>query len=173
VRSEPLLSRQHTFLGKFSYEKGAYRRFSFLNGRLPIMTKTGRPSSPGSVARGQSFYRRSEISRCRQCNGQPISQCKWAGGSTRIRPAASGWCRAICTSSSIIRGRKTRVVRCTRIARSVCSPCSSRTCARSVASAKPTLPGYLGFFQLLRSFRAQNAFERAELILWAALDPAI
>jgi hypothetical protein len=35
------------------------------------------------------------------------------------------------------------------------------------------LPGYLGFFQFLRNFRSQNAFEQAELILQAALDPAI
>jgi hypothetical protein len=48
---------------------------------MAIMTKTGRPSPPGSVARGQSFYRRPEISRCRQCNGQPISRCKRAVGS--------------------------------------------------------------------------------------------
>jgi hypothetical protein len=30
-----------------------------------------------------------------------------------------------------------------------------------------------GFFQFLRNFRQQNAFEQAELILRAALDPAI
>ncbi len=35
------------------------------------------------------------------------------------------------------------------------------------------LPGYVNFFQFLRNFRYQNAFEQAELILWAALDPAI
>jgi len=35
------------------------------------------------------------------------------------------------------------------------------------------LPGYLGFFQFLRNFRSQKAFEQAELILQAALDPAI
>ena len=35
------------------------------------------------------------------------------------------------------------------------------------------LPGYLGFCQFLRNFRQQNAFEQAELILYAALDPAI
>lgn len=32
---------------------------------------------------------------------------------------------------------------------------------------------YLGFFQFLRNFRHRNAFEQAELILQAALDPAI
>ena len=31
------------------------------------------------------------------------------------------------------------------------------------------LPGYVGFFQFLRNFRQQNAFEQAELILRAAL----
>jgi transposase len=35
------------------------------------------------------------------------------------------------------------------------------------------LPGYLGFFQFLRNFRHQNAFEQAELILQAALDPSV
>jgi len=38
---------------------------------------------------------------------------------------------------------------------------------------KCNLPGYLGFFQFLRNFRQRNAFEQAELILPAALDPAI
>ena len=35
------------------------------------------------------------------------------------------------------------------------------------------LPGYVGFFQFLRNFRQQNAFEQAGLILRAALDPTI
>ena len=39
--------------------------------------------------------------------------------------------------------------------------------------SKFTLPGYVGFFQFLRNFRQQNAFEQAELILRAALDPII
>jgi transposase len=39
--------------------------------------------------------------------------------------------------------------------------------------SKFNLPGYLGFFQFLRNFRQQNAFEQAEMILHAALDPAI
>jgi transposase-like protein len=38
--------------------------------------------------------------------------------------------------------------------------------------SKTNLPGYLGFFQFLRNFRQRNAFEQAELILQAALDPA-
>jgi transposase-like protein len=37
--------------------------------------------------------------------------------------------------------------------------------------SKANLPGYLGFFQFLRNFRYQNAFEQAELILQAAFDP--
>ena len=32
---------------------------------------------------------------------------------------------------------------------------------------------YVGFFQFLRNFRQLNAFEQAELIIQAALDPAI
>jgi transposase-like protein len=39
--------------------------------------------------------------------------------------------------------------------------------------SKTNLPGYVGFFQFLRNFRQQNAFEQAELILYAALDPTI
>jgi hypothetical protein len=39
--------------------------------------------------------------------------------------------------------------------------------------SKVNLPGYVGFFQFLRNFRHQNAFKQAELILQAALDPAI
>ena len=39
--------------------------------------------------------------------------------------------------------------------------------------SKLNLPGYVGFFQFLRNFRHLNAFEQAELILQAALDPAI
>jgi len=39
--------------------------------------------------------------------------------------------------------------------------------------SKINLPGYIGFLQFLRNFRQQNAFEQAELILRAALDPAI
>jgi hypothetical protein len=39
--------------------------------------------------------------------------------------------------------------------------------------SKTNLPGYVGFFQFLRNFHQLNAFEQAELILHAALDPAI
>jgi transposase len=39
--------------------------------------------------------------------------------------------------------------------------------------SKFNLPGYLGFFQFLRNFRHQHAFEQAEMIIQAALDPAI
>jgi hypothetical protein len=39
--------------------------------------------------------------------------------------------------------------------------------------SKGNLAGYVGFFQFLRNFRQLNAFEQAELILQAALDPAI
>ena len=34
--------------------------------------------------------------------------------------------------------------------------------------SKLNLPGYLGFFQFLRNYRQQNAFEQAELILQVA-----
>jgi ISXO2-like transposase domain len=39
--------------------------------------------------------------------------------------------------------------------------------------SKFNLPGYLGFFQFLRNCRHRNAFEQAELILQAALDPSV
>jgi transposase-like protein len=39
--------------------------------------------------------------------------------------------------------------------------------------SKINLPGYVGFFQFLRNLRQRNAFEQAELILYAALDPTI
>jgi len=38
---------------------------------------------------------------------------------------------------------------------------------------KTNLPGSLGFFQFLRNFRQLTAFEQAEMILYAALDPAV
>src|SRR5499426_1492411 len=39
--------------------------------------------------------------------------------------------------------------------------------------SKINLPGYIGFFQFLRNFAQLTAFEQAEMILYAALDPAI
>jgi ISXO2-like transposase domain len=39
--------------------------------------------------------------------------------------------------------------------------------------SKMHLPGYRGFFQFLWNFRFQHAFEQAELILHAALDPSV
>ena len=39
--------------------------------------------------------------------------------------------------------------------------------------SKLNLPGYEGFFQFLRNFRHLRACEQAELILQAALEPAI
>ena len=39
--------------------------------------------------------------------------------------------------------------------------------------SKYNLPGYVGFFQFLCNFRQLTAFEQAEMILYAALDPSI
>src|SRR5688572_7586180 len=39
--------------------------------------------------------------------------------------------------------------------------------------SKTNLPGYLGFFQFLQNVRQRNAFEQAEMILCAALDPSL
>ena len=42
---------------------------------------------------------------------------------------------------------------------------------RGISKTSP--PGYVGFFQFLRNFHQLTAFEQAELILHAALDPAV
>jgi hypothetical protein len=60
-----------------------------------------------------------------------------------------------------------------RIEPSVCFPYSSPYLRVFRGLSKFNLPGYVGFFQFLRNFRQQNAFEQAELILRAALDPTI
>jgi hypothetical protein len=39
--------------------------------------------------------------------------------------------------------------------------------------SKTILPAYPGFLQFLRNFRQRTAFEQAEMILCAALDPAV
>src|SRR5262249_51858187 len=39
--------------------------------------------------------------------------------------------------------------------------------------SKCNLPGYVGFFQFLRNFHQLTAFEQAEMILYAALEPSI
>ena len=39
--------------------------------------------------------------------------------------------------------------------------------------SKTNLPGYVGFFQFLRNFHQLTAFEQAEMILSAALDPTV
>jgi hypothetical protein len=39
--------------------------------------------------------------------------------------------------------------------------------------SKTNLPGYVRFFQFLRNFYQLTAFEQAEMILYAALDPAV
>src|SRR5262249_33224779 len=62
---------------------------------------------------------------------------------------------------------------CMRTGRSACSPYSNPTCGCFVASAKPPCRGTWAFFNFLRNFRHLNAFEQAEFILQAALDPAI
>src|SRR5499433_1177606 len=39
--------------------------------------------------------------------------------------------------------------------------------------SKCNLPGYVSFFQFLRNFRQRNAFEQAELIVQAVLEPSV
>jgi hypothetical protein len=39
--------------------------------------------------------------------------------------------------------------------------------------SQTNLLGYVGFFQCLRNFHQLTAFEQAEMILYAALDPSI
>ena len=38
--------------------------------------------------------------------------------------------------------------------------------------SKTNLSGHVGFFQFLRNFHQLTAYEQAEMILYAALDPA-
>ena len=38
---------------------------------------------------------------------------------------------------------------------------------------KTTLPGYVGFLQFVCNLHQLTAFEQAEMILYAALDPAV
>jgi hypothetical protein len=44
---------------------------------------------------------------------------------------------------------------------------------RSTGISNTNLPGYVGFFQCLRNVHQLTAFEQAEMILYAALEPAI
>jgi transposase-like protein len=55
-----------------------------------ITTKTGQPSSPGSVAREQSSSRRPAISPSPRCKRRLTSRCTRVVGSTRTWPAAIG-----------------------------------------------------------------------------------
>src|SRR5262245_2529283 len=64
--------------------------------------------------------------------------------------------------------------------RAVCAPL--KTCNQLLLKpylrvfrglSKTNLPGYVGFFQFLRNFHQLTAFEQAEMILYAALDPAV
>jgi hypothetical protein len=76
-------------------------------------------------------------------------------------------------STSIIRRRNTRVVR-VHENRAECLFSLLKPSLRVFRGLSTfNLPGYVGCLQFLRNFRQQNAFERAELILRAALDPAI
>jgi hypothetical protein len=55
---------------------------------------------------------------------------------------------------------------------------SNKNCDKTYLRAfrgvsKTNLPGYVGFFQFLRNFHQLTAFEQAEMILYAALDPSI
>ena len=63
-------------------------------------------------------------------------------------------------------------VTCMRIGPSACFPYSSPIWVFRGIS-KTTLPGYVGFFQFLRNFHQLTACEQAEMILYAALDPAV
>ena len=64
---------------------GAARSVSPVGG---MTTKTGPPSSPGSVARERSSSRRPAIARSRRGQRRLTSRCTWAVGSTRTPLAA-------------------------------------------------------------------------------------
>src|SRR5262245_58607300 len=69
--------------------------------------------------------------------------------------------------------KSTHVVTCTSIVRSACALCASPCVWVFRGLSKCTLPGYVGCFQFLRTFRQQNACEQAPLIFQAAVDPLI
>jgi hypothetical protein len=49
-----------------------------------------------------------------------------------------------------------------------------KNCSRMrVWTFNGTSAGYVGFFQFLRNFHQLTAFEQAEMILYAALDPTV
>jgi hypothetical protein len=76
------------------------------------MTKTGRPSSPGSVVRERSSSTRPAISRSRWCRKRRTSRGKRGVGCTRTPRAAIERSRAMPMTLSIIPRRNTRGVRC-------------------------------------------------------------
>ena len=137
-----------------------------------IMTKTGRRLLPGSAARGLSSSTRPAISPSRRCKKRPTSRCT---GSRLYTDSASSY-RAVKgyvhdfvnhTQKEYARGE-------VHENRAECLFSLLKPYLRVFRGlSKTNLPGYVGFFQFLRNFRQQNAFEQAEMILWAALDPSI
>ena len=137
------------------------------------MTKTGRRSSPGSVARALSSSRRPAISRCKTV--QKAADLAVQAGSRLYTDSASSY-RAVkgYVHEFVNHTQKEYARGDVHENRAECLFSLLKPYLRVFRGvSKFNLPGYVGFFQFLRNFRQQNAFEQAELILQAALDPAI
>ena len=169
----PARRAKHNTAGKSPWDagRGVAARSASLAGAT--MTKTGRRSSRGSAARGLSW--------CRPCKDFTVTTVQKAAdlavqaGSRLYTDSASSY-RALKgyvhefvnhTQKEYARGE-------VHENRAECLFSLLKPYLRVFRGiSKSNLPGYVGFFQFLRNFRQQNAFEQAEMILHAALDPAI
>jgi ISXO2 transposase-like protein len=131
------------------------------------MTKTGRPSLPGSVAKEPLFSRRPAI--CTVKTVQKAADLAVQAGSRLYTASAS--------SSRAVKGYVHEFVNHTQKAyargdvhenRAECLFSLLKPYLRVFRGVSTfNLAGYVGFFQFLRNFRQRNAFEQAELILQA------
>ena len=138
-----------------------------------ITTKIGRPLSPGSVARGLSCLQATRDFTVKTV--QKAADLAVQRGSRLYTDSASSY-RALTgylhayvnhTQKEYARGD-------VHENRAECLFSLLKPYLRVFRGvSKTNLPGYVGFFQFLRNFYQLTAFEQAEMILYAALDPAI
>ena len=138
-----------------------------------IMIKTGRPSSPGSVARGQSSSRR--LCDFTVKTVQKAADLAVQTGSRLYTDSASSYRALTGYVHAFVNHTKKEYARGeVHENRAECLFSLLKPYLRVFRGvSKYNLPGYVGFFQFLRNFCQRNAFEQAELVLQAALDPAI
>ena len=137
------------------------------------MTKTGLRSSPGSAARGPSSSKPSKDFTVQTV--QKAADIAVHAGSRLYTDSASSY-RAVkgYVHEFVNHTQKEYARGDVHENRAECLFSLLKPYLRVFRGlSKTNLPGYVGFFQFLRNFRHQNAFEQAELILQAALDPAI